>query len=350
MGKASPSRPAAVKVTHNGYEAVLTDDGGREVRELDLGPGEEKTLFFIWHGPDDTGKSTLRAVFNLPPDEALLETDYTNNELSVAVPVLIRNLRVEITDFPESVTEGDQATVAARVFNWAGEMITTKLVWKVNGRVAKETSGFNLISRGDSAVAFKMPSIDAKVTVEVNPDRNAPPDETTYGDNSDSCVIKSVPKTKKPDMWLKILAPSKIAGKPFNEPGEGWGFKVKVTTYIPPPPEGTNPPPPVIHVYVNGSSKLSGGYRLENDLYGNVINLDVKDISFSKGESYTAGYGEYEKELRFSFPFSGLYGQDITASIGARAVCEGYGINLGARETVTIEGMEYRDPRVHLTQ
>ncbi|MFZ5595563.1 MAG: CARDB domain-containing protein [Bacillota bacterium] len=349
-GKARLSRPAAVKVTHNGYEAVLKDEQGREVKTLDLAPGEEKTLSFIWHGPDGTGKSILKAVINIPPDEALWETDYTNNEKTLVVPVLIRNLRVGITNYPEKVTEGDEATVAARVFNWAGEMITTKVVWKVNGKVVREIPAFNLISRADSAVVFKMPSTEARVTVEVNPDRNAPPDETTYKDNTDSCVIKPEPRIKQANAKLEIIAPKSVPGKEFNKPGKGWDFTVKITTYIPKPPEGSDAPPPEIYVSVSGSSQLSGGYRLENDLYGNVINLDVKDVSFSRGVKYTAGYGEYVKEFKFTFPFSGLYGRDTTARISAGAACWYYSIDLKAKDTVKIEGMEYRNPQVHITR
>ncbi|MGQ9825256.1 MAG: hypothetical protein ACUVSK_09700, partial [Desulfotomaculales bacterium] len=283
------------------------------------------------------------------------ETNYGDNEVSVNVKVDLANLRVEILGYPEKVTEGDTATVTARVFNESKELVGTRLIWKVDGNIVKDVPDFDLISQADTAVSFKVPDHDVTVEVVVNPDRNAPPDEITYDDNSASCYIVSVPKKQEVSGDLRINAPDAVEPvekRITNENGEErsfwrhepWNFTVRVTTRRPRPGPGPHdppPPPPVVVLKVNGESQINTvGWHYLYGTYGPVINNEVKPLKESWTETYTADWGYCERTFTFTFPWSGTCGEgnDITASLAAQADCDNYGVHLTASKNVKIVG------------
>ena len=286
------------------------------------------------------------------------ERDWENNQKVLNVDAR-QNLRVEIIDYPSKVIEGDTATVSARIFNGSGQMIVTKVVWKVDGKVVKEVGNFDLISHADSVLPFTVSNHNATVEVEVNPDQDRPANEVTYSDNSASCTVISIPKKVEASGNLSIQAPNPVCAKHvakwndnYEDVGydiaEDWNFTVKVITDIPKPSTGPNSPPPplpVVVVNVGGQSVwASGGYHHEGyNLYGPIVNNNVIDVSYSKKTSYTASWGHCEKTITFTFPKSGLYGYDKTVNLSATADCKNYGIHLLASKNVTLKGLFVKD-------
>lgn len=364
-----------VAVLHGVYHAVLYDESGRllpkkvvsgkEVQVADFQPGQSRTFRCDWH-PWPQATDGLTGIINRDEiGKVYLEITYEDNVVSAEVPVDFQNLRVEIIDHPAEVIEGDTATVAARVFNESRQMVVTKVVWKVDGRVAKEVNNFDVISEADTVLNFTMPDHDVSVEIEVNPARNAPPNESTHDDNSASRTVRYIPEKVEASGRLTIDAPNPVYAKHvtklndfYEDVGydipEDWNFTVTVITNISKPKTDPDDPPPsrpAIKVNVGGQSQRAWGYHHEGyNLYGSIVNDNVQDVSYSDSASYTAGWGRYEKTLTFTFPKSGLYGYDKTVNLSATADCKKYGIHLSASKNVTIKGLFTSDGSVKLTQ
>ncbi len=244
------------------------------------------------------------------------ETTYADNIVSAETVVEFQDLSVQILDYPQEAYAGNPVTVKAKVFNSTGKMVVTKLVWKVNGSVIKEIPNFDIISEYESAVTFNMPNSTANVTVEVNPDHNAPPDEASWENNIDSCSISRLAEPNAPfeDSCLEvgIQAPASV------DYWKNIDFTVVVKTFVPPPPPGGYHYTVPVSLDVN----TSGGYvtTLYNTVDGSMNNVEN---TISEHRSYAApSVGWSTVTLSFTQPGLGIKGQEHHFTIEAMARME----------------------------
>lgn len=311
------SKPAAVKVTHQGYEATSRDKAGNVVNSLTLLPGESETITFTWHGPTDTNSSTIKATINLPPDAALPETNLTNNEKTVAIPINLQNLSVQITGVTGEAYEGNPVTVKAVVNNDSGEMLKTKLVWKVNGNVFKTINDFDIIKHQDIFITFDMPGKDTVVSVEVNPEKNKPSNELNWADNIDQSTITLLEmQEESEDSRLEVTITPELDFIPNNMTAVK--FTVTVRAYVPEPPPGSFCDPRTVALKVDAQGQIATKYNHDTgdqNPYTHVIN---------ETKTFTAYCGRWtEKTYSFTIPSAGLYGQEQYIPITAVATMSG---------------------------
>jgi len=227
-----------------------------------------------------------------------------------------KDLSVQILEYTKEAYAGNPVTVKAKVFNSTGKMTVTKLVWKVNGSVVKEVPNFDIISEYDDAVTFDMPGSAAEVTVEVNPDRDAPPNEANWDNNTDSCSVKLL-KEKSPDedsqLKVSIDAPA------YVDYWKNFTFRVTVSAYVPPPPPLSDFEPPAVSVTTNTSGgKLTWLY--------NYVDGSMENHSFEErfNDSFTAYGGRWTTETyTYTQRGCGIKGQEHDIIIEATAKMEG---------------------------
>lgn len=303
----------------NELPKIVDTRSGKEFYGLkDLKPGDEITITFDYTVPN--GPLTLTAAININKDplaNLYNESTFDDNEVSIKVPVNIQNLRVKILKYPDKAKPGDPVSVGVRVINESGEMLVTRLVAKVNGRVVKNIDNFDIIQQQDAAVEFTMP--DDNVTVEfiVNPDRDRPAGENNWADNSASCTIAKVapPWSSEERIKVRISAPARV------EPFKRWDFSVKISGYLPPPPPGSDQPP-----YTNVSLKVTGHsenmeYRYSGGTWGDIIITRKWPVNFNREIHVKVPRGEFfEKTRHFTFPSSSGYpGRDYSIPLYAEA-------------------------------
>ncbi|BAF58351.1 hypothetical membrane protein [Pelotomaculum thermopropionicum SI] len=315
-----------VAVLHGDYQATLHDEkgqplpkkmvGGKEVQVADFGPGESRTFWCDWH-PFNQARDGLTAIINRDEiGKVHLETTYEDNIITKETVVDFKDLSVQILEYAKEAYAGNPVTVKAKVINSTGRMVVTKLVWKVNGSVVKEVPNFDIISEYDDAVTFDMPGAAAEVTVEVNPDRNAPPNEASWDNNADSCSVKLL-REKLPDedsrLKVSIDAPSFVNYK------ENFTFRVTVSAYVPPPPPLSDFEPPTVSV----TTTTSGGKLTW--LY-NYVDGSMENYSFEEqfNDSFTAYGGRWTTETyTYTQRGCGIKGQEHDIIIEATAKMEG---------------------------
>jgi len=152
--------------------------------------GKEVTVHFDWTaGSSDT----LTALINLneyPVVQFRDETTLDDNKITVKLPIELRNLKAKITSIPsEYPNPGASVTINGQITNENDQQITTTVRWSLNGSTAYE-SQVTLDKTKNLAFPFSMPDKDVVVTLKVNPNRDMPPNETTWADNKDSVTIK----------------------------------------------------------------------------------------------------------------------------------------------------------------
>lgn len=349
--KAKMEKPAAVEVTHNGYAAVITDDTGKMVKELNLASGEKKTLYFKWHGPTDAKESVITATINLPPDEDLPEMKLENNSMSVKILVDLDNLWVEILDYTQEAPEGGTASIHARIHNDKGVLLTTRLVWMVNGRVVKNVENYDLIGSLDDSITFTMPDSDAVVTVEVNPDHDRPGNEMSYDDNTAGCTVKAQyiypPEGESDVLKVNIEAPSQVQWKGWGN--TNWTYKVVVTTDYKEPPSGPDkdpPPPPTITMNLNTNGQTPDpniGYQVY-DGYQKILPVEL-----TSKKVFSSGWGIQKHTFTYNYNKPSLFGRPVTVTIRATADSSW---DQSAADTayVILDPLPIPDPELQITQ
>ncbi|MBO8128947.1 MAG: PQQ-binding-like beta-propeller repeat protein [Peptococcaceae bacterium] len=340
----------------------LTDADGNELPKVNvngsiiyklehINKGEERTVHFTWTA---TSAREITAVINLdkpPVMRVFQENTFDDNEITVPVEVDAQNLRVQITSYTEQCIEGDSATVAARVTNDSNRLLTTRLVWKVNGEIVKDIPNFDLIGQYDNSVTIK-PDQDCKVTVEVNPDRDRPASETTFDDNIDTCSITVLPAEKEVQGSVKIIAPDVWdALKPFN-------FKVVVEDYLPydyKTKTWTDSEGKKHHKRV----RISKTYNLNCTVTGKgVLTVEWNPMDPSGGfqktiprekswtENFTEKSGSYTRTFTYTFPACGMAGYSETTVVLEASVTRAG----TARKVVKIRPFPVERPELQLTK
>ena len=315
-----------VAVLHGEYKATLIDEkgqtlpwvsiNGKEVQVADFEAGESRKFTCFWHTLNQA-KDGLTGIINRDEiGKVHQETNYADNIVSAETVVEFQDLSVQILDYPQEAYAGNPVTVKAKVFNSTGKMVVTKLVWKVNGSIIKDIPNFDIISEYESAVTFNMPNSSAQVTVEVNPDHNAPPDEASWENNIDSCSIKMLAHPgyfyEGSRLKVYIKAPSSV------DYWKNIDFTVELETYVPPPMPGQYPYTVPVSLDVN----TSGGYitTLYNMVDGSMDNVERP---ISEHRSYAApSVGWSTKTFSFTQPGLGIKGQEHHFTIEATAKME----------------------------
>lgn len=279
-------------------------------------PGESKTYRYTF----TVQSSSKKIIARINPVDSANDKDWNNNR-DEAVILSKDNLWVEILDYTKEAQVGGTASVRARIHNERGELLTSRLVWKVNGVIMKDIPNYDLIGTLEDSITFTMPKDAAVVTVEINPDRNKPADETSYEDNKATCTVKPIAVVIPPDdesnrLKIKISAPSRV--KAFYEK---WKYTVTVTTNYPPPPPapgGPNPKPPTITMNMSATGQTADmevGYQIWNNGYQKIIPVKKTDKKV-----FSAGWGYREHKFIYEYPNTGLWGKPVTVTIKADAV------------------------------
>lgn len=308
-----------VGVWHQNTPVKLFDPIGRQVDGYtDLKAGEVKEFYFDYTVEEN---STLKGAIDHEPEteNTVSESNENDNVLEVKVPLVQDNLWVEIIDYTKEAQVGGTATVRARIHNERGELLTSRLVWKVNGVIMKDIPNYDIIGTLENSLTFTMPKDAAVVTVEINPDRNRPADETSYEDNKATCTVNPIAVAIPPDsdsnrLKIKISAPSRV--KAFTK----WKYTVTVTTNYPPPPPPPpgveSPKPPTITMNMNATGQnidFNIGYRID-DGYQKIIPVNKTDKKV-----FSSGWGKNTHTFTYEYPATGIYGKPVTVTIKATA-------------------------------
>ncbi|SHE59987.1 hypothetical protein SAMN02745133_00757 [Desulforamulus putei DSM 12395] len=308
-----------VGVWHQNTPVKLFDPIGRQVDGYtDLKAGEVKEFYFDYTVEEN---STLKGAIDHEPEteNTVSESNENDNVLEVKVPLVQDNLWVEIIDYTKEAQVGGTATVRARIHNERGELLTSRLVWKVNGVIMKDIPNYDIIGTLENSLTFTMPKDAAVVTVEINPDRNKPANETSYEDNKATCTVNPIVIVIPPDhdssreLKIKISAPSRV--KAFTK----WKYTVTVTTNYPPPPpppDGPEPKPPIITMNMSATGQnidFNIGYRID-DGYQKIIPVKKTDKKV-----FSAGWGKNTHTFTYEYPATGIYGKPVTVIIKANA-------------------------------
>jgi|GEM_PF-2179858 len=337
------SKPAAVKATHNGHVAVITDHDGNIVQALQLPPGEKMTLYFKWHGSAKS-ISELKATINLPPDEDLAEITYDNNEKTVMVPIDLQNLWVEVDKSKQEALEGNSVNVAATIHNDSGQLLVTRLVWKLDGKVIKDIPNFDIIKQETDSVTVTPGAGSHTLTVEVNPDRDKPAGEVTYDDNKKTVSINILPAIEEASGSIQIIGPStwesltlypftvRISGSlPYERYRDKDGnIRYRSRSYT-------------MNVRTRGEGVLTTSWSME-DMSGNP-QVTVPVVK-SWSDSYTKSSGSFTQSFNYVFPKVGMRGMSKSTLV-IEATDSRFGT---ARKVVTINPAPVKSPDLQLTQ
>lgn len=160
------------------YNAVNnTANDGKVEFILDAFPNQE--LKRSWQGKQVEGYG-----FYLP---ALVKYYGIPKSISSKDSLSNIDLSAKITSCPDYTIERNPVTVKAEIkHNTSGKSIITRVLWKLNGEVIKDTANFGFLGAYEDAVSFIMPTEAAKITVVVNPNQDCPADELDWNNNSDS--------------------------------------------------------------------------------------------------------------------------------------------------------------------
>lgn len=203
------------------------------------------------------------------------------------------NLKVVIIGTTSEAWAGSQVTVSAKVTNETGKLLTTDIVWKLNGMVISTDNKFDVITQANSSCKFTMPSTNANIEVTVNPNHNRPPDETSWADNISSTNLKpeQLQESQQGKISISISAPSNV------EPNTAWTYTVHVK-YLWTRPKGYkgSPPSDTVTLTTTGNGKISQGL----DVNGQNISPIPVNRSYTKKFTITGGGSE-----AFSFNFPG---------------------------------------------
>ncbi|ACV63301.1 hypothetical protein Dtox_2495 [Desulfofarcimen acetoxidans DSM 771] len=305
--------------TFSAYELVIKKQGDTVEVIFDWTcPAAGKTKLVTATNLDYPGDTDQVSPVNGKMSITTTEADYSNNKAWVELQTDYQNLWVEILEYPTSVQTSTNTTVKARIHNDRGELLTTRLVWKVNGNIIKDIQNYDVIGTLDAGVSFTMPSNGASVTVEVNPDRDRPSTETSFIDNKASCYINAVAVPTTPSdgssaLSIDISAPAAV------EAFKSWKYTVEITTYFKKPKvsgDEEEPSPPTITMNVNAtgqSADTNVDYNYDTG-YQKII-----PVTKTAKETFSAGWGKKTHTYTYTHPGTGLWGQPTSVIIKATA-------------------------------
>jgi len=272
------------------------------------------------------------------------DADWSNNSDEAQIR-LNQNLWVELNgDAEQETREGNYVSLTAQIYNDSGSMIVTPVIWKMDGKIIKEVSNFDVISQESSSVTVN-PGVGLhNITVEVNPDRDKPADEATFEDNKATCTVNVAPAPREESGDVEIIGPDTWeALKPYP-------FTVKITGYLP------------YERYKNRNGHIryrSKTYNMNVKTHGE----GVKTVSYnpfnqfgnpqktipvvkSWSENYSRSSGSFTKTINYLFPAVGQVG--FTKS---NLVIEATDSRFGtARKVVTISPEPFDTAELKITK
>lgn len=180
--------PCKIGLTHNGY-SVYNIDG----QKLNLNHWQEKTFEFTFTG--QKGKDSVLEA-KIWPDAG--DKNWDNNSKKLVVPQkaeLDLEVFLDTTDWIES---GTSELLDAWLYNKSDVPVTTKGVWRINGKVVKTINNVTIPANKGIKTTYDF-SIPAgtqtgkkySIEVEVNPDRNQPSVEKTWSNNVGKSTIEA---------------------------------------------------------------------------------------------------------------------------------------------------------------
>jgi len=180
--------PCKIGLTHNGY-SVSNIDG----QTLNLSAWEEKTYEFTFTG--QKGKDSVLEA-KIWPDAG--DKDWDNNSKKLVIP---QKVEFDLEAYLESVSAVESGTTerfGGWLYNKSGVPITTKGVWRANGKIVKTINNITIPANEGirTTYDFSIPAGTAtgklyQVEIEVNPDRNQPSAEKTWSNNKNSDTIEA---------------------------------------------------------------------------------------------------------------------------------------------------------------
>lgn len=202
------------------------------------------------------------------------------------------NLKVVITGTSGDSWPGNQMIVIAKVTNESSKLITTDLVWKLNGNIISNNNNFDVISQANTSCKFTMPSGNAEIEVTVNPNRNKPKAETIWTDNVSSTSIapKQLTEDQQGTLSISISAPSKV------DPNTPWSYSVRVNySWTRPKGYKGSAPSHYVTLTTSGTGKMSQGLDV------NGQNISPIPVNRSDSKSFTITGGS-SQTFTFNFP------------------------------------------------
>jgi hypothetical protein len=206
---------AKLSLTHNGYP--VPEVNGRTVT---FQPGEEQCLNFNFTG---TGKESVLTAKIEPI--GIDDAYWPDNEKTAIVQANQIDLAIEIIKKPSGLRMDEKATYVAKVTSKAAQPITTTVRWSSPGNPFKPVVKTITVPAGGSfndTFSFVMFEMDygepLDIVAEVNPNRNQPPNELTWGNNRDEVAATYV-TPEKPEPPKEGLGPGHlIPGDWFDLP------------------------------------------------------------------------------------------------------------------------------------
>jgi len=245
------------------------------------------------------------------------DANWSNNSDEAQIR-LNQNLWVELNGDAERETrEGNSVSLTAQIHNDSGSMIVTPVIWKMDGKIIKEISNFDIISQGSDSVTITPQAGSYTVTVEVNPGRNMPPDEMSWSDNKDSVTIDRLEDTSggnsklsfnpNPAKWWEMVTATLSPPKPTPPRGTitSWSISSAKLTYPKKHPDWTfgHPLDPVGTTTVNmstGGHTSTVDFRQDWSNYGAEV-YDVIDGRLIPGPTYYPISAEYKIDYTYKY-------------------------------------------------
>jgi hypothetical protein len=160
-------------------------DAAPEIKEVEIGPNEEKMVEFVWTAPSDAGKVTVTAHVN--PDREVSEYDYKNNKKDFKVDIV---QRVQLPDLavishrPGTVVTNSVVTSYLQVKNESMTGVSNaKLTFGAKGKESHKYVNLNAGETKDVAFEWLAPATPGAIVVtgHINPGLEI--DESGYDNN-----------------------------------------------------------------------------------------------------------------------------------------------------------------------
>lgn len=211
----------------------------------------------------------------------------------------------------------------------------------ITGSTVKEVNNFDIIGTMDNSATFTMPSKDAVVTVEVNPDRDRPTNEDTFDDNKASCTVTAFDPANNQQGKVTIIAPDEWpAMKPFN-------FTVKVEDSLPYGSKDKDGHRKSKSYNLTCSTTGQGKRTMEYDPFDPTGGVQTTEpVVKSWSESYNKSSGSYEISFTYTFPGTGMVGASWTTVVLKANVTHAG----SATKTVKIKPRSVTRPELQLTR
>lgn len=179
---------------------------------ITLNAGESINRSYNWTAPDNPGRVLLKAEALPVLEETKIDDNVKTEDVEIISGSL--DLSAHITSAPQYAAAGNPVSLKAEIkHNKPGTHVNTRVLWKMNGEIIKDTQSFGLLGTYEDTVSFNMPPRAANISLTVNPDHDRPPDEVNWSNNTDSKTISlagMMPETQDALVQVRIEAPDVV--------------------------------------------------------------------------------------------------------------------------------------------